>query len=69
MAVVPNRRGRGIGKALLAALIKQAQAWGHQAISLSVEDGNRARLLYERAGFKAEGGNGGSDTTRLQLSR
>jgi len=69
IGVVPARRGRGIGRALLAALIEQARVRGHWAISLSMEDGNRARLLYERAGFKTVGRNGGSVTMRFQSSR
>jgi len=39
------------------------------AISLSVEDGNRARALYERLGFRTVGRNGGSDTLLLELPR
>jgi len=34
-----------------------------------VEDGNRARALYERAGFTAVGRNGDSDTMKLNLNR
>lgn len=37
------------------------------AISLSVEDGNRARVLYERLGFVKVGRNGGSDTLLLEF--
>ncbi len=69
IGVAPAHRGRGVGSALLAALIEQARARGHRAISLSVEDGNRARALYERVGFTAVGRNGGSDTMRLHLDR
>jgi ribosomal protein S18 acetylase RimI-like enzyme len=69
IGVAPAHRGRGVGSALLAALIEQARVRGHQAISLSVEDGNRARLLYERAGFTAVGRNGDSNTMCLRLNR
>jgi len=34
-----------------------------------VEDGNRARALYERLGFRKIGRNGGSDTLLLELPR
>lgn len=60
-------RGTGIGTALLAQLIEGARARGLPAISLSVEDGNQARHLYERMGFEVVGRNGGSDTMLLNL--
>lgn len=69
IGVAPCYRGRGIGSALLAALVDEATARGYRVISLSVEDGNRARSLYERAGFTAFGRNGGSETMRLDLPR
>ncbi|WP_217899206.1 hypothetical protein [Blastococcus mobilis] len=46
---------------MLDALIVRAQTRGLRAISLSVEDGNRARVLYERAGFRMVGRGGDSD--------
>ena len=60
-------RGLGIGTALLAQLIEAAKGVGLSGISLSVEDGNRARHLYERMGFEVVGRNGGSDTMLLKL--
>jgi ribosomal protein S18 acetylase RimI-like enzyme len=36
-------------------------------VSLSVEDGNRARRLYERAGFVVVGRSGTSDTMLVHL--
>jgi ribosomal protein S18 acetylase RimI-like enzyme len=68
LAVRPAHRGRGIGEALLGAVIAQARERRHPAVSLSVEDGNRARALYERAGFTVVGRNGGSDTMLLALT-
>lgn len=54
--VVAGDRGRGIGGALLLGLIETARAAGRPGLSLSVEDGNPARRLYERCGFQpAEG--------------
>ncbi|NCD20711.1 MAG: GNAT family N-acetyltransferase, partial [Actinobacteria bacterium] len=44
-------RGRGIGRRLLRALKDTAAARGLAALSLSVEDGNHARHLYESEGF------------------
>ena len=61
-------RGQGIGSALLSELISQARSRGFVGISLSVEDGNSARRLYERAGFEVVGRNGGSDTMLLELA-
>ena len=60
-------RRQGIGGALLSELIAAARSRGVPAISLSVEDGNGARRLYERAGFRVVGRNGGSDTMLLDL--
>ena len=51
IAVVPSKRGHGIGDDLLSALIQKAQAAGYDRLSLSVEPGNPARKLYERHGF------------------
>lgn len=60
-------RGQGLGTALLAQLLDTARARGITAVSLSVEDGNGARRLYERSGFAVVGRNGGSDTMLLDL--
>ena len=51
IAVVPSKRGHGIGDELLKALIAKARAAGYDRLSLSVEPGNPARKLYERHGF------------------
>jgi ribosomal protein S18 acetylase RimI-like enzyme len=50
IAVLPNNLSRGIGSALLAALIEAAKAF-HPAVALSVRQNNPARRLYERFGF------------------
>jgi len=67
LGVHPSHRGRGVGTALLTSVIAQAAARGHVAISLSVEDGNRAKALYLRAGFTAVRRSGGSETMLLRL--
>ena len=56
IAVVPSRRGRGIGEALIEALSEQARADGFTALSLSVERGNEAlETFYGQHGFAAAG--------------
>lgn len=52
IAVVPSKRGHGIGDELLDSLLEKARAGGYKRISLSVEPGNPARKLYERHGFE-----------------
>jgi ribosomal protein S18 acetylase RimI-like enzyme len=68
IGVVPGQRGRGIGRALLTAVIDAARAAGHDRISLSVEPANRAAQLYRSVGFDVVGRNGGSDTMGLTLT-
>jgi ribosomal protein S18 acetylase RimI-like enzyme len=49
-----DQRGKGIGKALVLALIEEASLRGYPAVRLEVIDTNiRARALYERMGFAA----------------
>lgn len=52
IAVVPSRRGRGLGRELLEGLFQQAREDGFSALSLSVERDNPAIFLYERYGFR-----------------
>jgi ribosomal protein S18 acetylase RimI-like enzyme len=67
IAVVPSRRGRGIGDTLLSALCDRARQEGHRAISLSVEQGN-AQLLsfYGKHDFRALFEDGGDSVTLLR---
>lgn len=69
IAVVPNRRGRGIGVALLQALCDRARSDGYGALSLSVERGNPALLsFYGEHGFvQVDGGDEHSLTMRRDL--
>ncbi|HEY8311468.1 MAG TPA: GNAT family N-acetyltransferase [Gemmatimonadaceae bacterium] len=62
IGVASDARGQGVGTALMQALLVLADDRGCRAVSLSVEDGNEARRLYERTGFVVVGRNGGSDT-------
>jgi len=51
-AVVPSRRGTGVGGALLRGLLETARAEGFVAVSLSVRRNNSAAVrLYEKSGF------------------
>jgi ribosomal protein S18 acetylase RimI-like enzyme len=56
--VVPERRGRGLGRALLEAAMSRAREHGAAHIDLGTsEDDLAARALYESAGFtNREGG-------------
>ena len=52
IAVVPNARGKGVGRALLDGLLERARAGGFEAVSLSVDRNNEGAVaLYERHGF------------------
>jgi ribosomal protein S18 acetylase RimI-like enzyme len=64
IAVVPSRRGRGIGDALLTALYDRARSEGYRALSLSVERDNDALVsYYEQHGFARVAGDGGDSVT------
>jgi ribosomal protein S18 acetylase RimI-like enzyme len=53
LAVRPGQRGRGIGRALLAAAQAQALAEGCCRLTLEVQDDNApARRLYDSFGFR-----------------
>jgi predicted GNAT family N-acyltransferase len=53
MAVLPQWRGRGVGRALLDAAVRAAQARGDTVVRLSAQ--THAAGFYARAGFVAEG--------------
>lgn len=56
LAVAEGWRGRGLGSALIAALVDEARARGYHRLRLDVADQNdRARALYERLGFDPAG--------------
>jgi len=54
LSLLPAWRGRGIGRALLAGLVDEADRLG-KAIRLYVESDNPARRLYEHFGFIVTG--------------
>jgi GNAT superfamily N-acetyltransferase len=65
VAVVPSRRGKGIGHELMEALLAQARSEGYDALSLSSPSGSTA--LYERYGFRVVSDEGEAVTMRLAL--
>ncbi len=56
MAVAPGQRGRGVGTALLRALLDQADRDGRAVLVLNVHLRNTAALrLYMACGFRVAG--------------
>jgi ribosomal protein S18 acetylase RimI-like enzyme len=67
IGVTPDARSRGVGSALLAALLLEAARRTVPALSLSVDPENNAVRLYTRLGFRTVGGVGTSLTMVRQL--
>lgn len=62
MAVIPEWRGRGVGSALLQAMLGR-----HPSMSLSVDDDNVGAIsLYRRLGF-VDHARAGATTTMLYV--
>ncbi len=56
MWVAPEARGRGVGRALVAAVVDWSRTGGFERLVLNVADDNRAAIgLYTRAGFEPTG--------------
>lgn len=54
MWVAPTARGKGLGDALVAAVVEWAREQDASAVHLGVRQGNEPAIgLYERAGFEA----------------
>ena len=66
IAVVPSRRGGGLGGQLMDALLDRAREQGHTAISLSAEKG--MTKLYERFGFRGVEEKDGTVTMKAELT-
>lgn len=52
IAVLPEKRGLGIGEMLLDAVANEAKKRGCCKVTLEVRDDNRAKKLYLKAGYK-----------------
>ena len=65
IAVVPGRRGGGLGGQLMEALLERARTEGHKSISLSAQADHTG--LYERHGFQPVEQRDGTVTMRKQL--
>ena len=65
IAVVPSRRGGGLGGDLLEALLDRARRDGYSAISLSAQHG--MTKLYERHGFRPVDDKDGTVTMKVDL--
>lgn len=56
IAIHPNFRGRGLGKALLSYVMRQAKEWGAGKMTLEVRVSNKiAQRLYKKMGFEPSG--------------
>ena len=67
VCVLPGYRGAGLGAELVGAAVAEARRRGLPALSLSVEEGNPARRLYERLGFRPAGAAAEPGTLLLEL--
>jgi ribosomal protein S18 acetylase RimI-like enzyme len=67
IGVEAAHRGKGVGGALLDALIVHARSKSVSSLSLSVENDNPALRLYERKGFKIVANLGNASTMVLAL--
>lgn len=63
IALLPAFQGRGIGAKVIRDIMSEARRRG-VAVRLQVLKANRARRLYERLGFEADG----ETTTHVQMS-
>ncbi len=53
MSIIPDGRGRGVGRASMALLLDEARARGERTMVLEVIEGNDPAIaLYEKSGFR-----------------
>jgi GNAT superfamily N-acetyltransferase len=53
LAVIPEYRGRGVGRRLLAAVEEKARSLGCTKVTLEVLEANPARALYSAMGYSS----------------
>jgi ribosomal protein S18 acetylase RimI-like enzyme len=59
--VVPGRRGRGLGRALMEAALREARGRGADTMDIGVDEPDTAaRRLYESLGFTNRSGGSGA---------
>lgn len=58
IAILPDYRGQGLGRQLLASLFEDLATKGYEAVSLSVQVANPAYKLYQTLGFDIVKDNG-----------
>lgn len=72
LGVLPEVRRRGIGRSLLARVLRQARAEAALEVRLNVaEDNKAARALFEQAGFevaRADDGSFGSGRRAIRMT-
>jgi len=68
IAVVPGRRGEGIGHELLRRLIDRGRAEGYQALSASIERSNAEVSIFAQEGFETVGESDLALTMRRSLA-
>jgi GNAT superfamily N-acetyltransferase len=68
IAVVPSRRGHGVGSELLDKLVELAREQGYTGLSLSVAEASPAMHVFEKQGFQKIEQTDHSWTMRLNLS-
>ena len=67
IAVMPDQRGKGVGRSLMRGLEDAARESGIERLSLSVNNPNPAKRLYESLGYELVADDGESSTMVLQL--
>jgi ribosomal protein S18 acetylase RimI-like enzyme len=68
IGVTGTTRGKGVGSALLDALLTRARVQGYRAVSLSVDRQNPAQRLYQRKGFRDAGVSDPTDTSVTMIA-